>query len=186
VDIRRCPLGGGQLRAWIQRAVGDQREQHALDVGREAPGAEHAGQRPINAERPPQPVQQPHATQRPRRGDLQLARHARQRRAAAVTIDEARDRRRQPAQPGQIELVLAAEVDQHLCPRDPRDAPVVRQLHVAHQRPVRAPPLRCPQVHAHTTSTQTAQPQAKQPQSVCPRFRQSAKQDSALQSQTRA
>src|SRR5439155_18032539 len=77
---------------------------------------------------------------------------------------EARDRRRQPPQPLDVELVLAAEVQQHLGLRDAADAAVVRQLHVAHQRPVLAPPLRRPQVHAHTTTTSPRQQQASQPE----------------------
>jgi len=42
VHVGRGPLGGGQLRARVQRAVGDQREQHPLDVRAEPPGAEHS------------------------------------------------------------------------------------------------------------------------------------------------
>ena len=167
----RGPLGGGQLRARIQRAVGDQREQHPLHVRAEAPGSEHAAQRAIDPQSAPEPVKQPHPAQRPRPCDIELARRARQRHSTAVAVGEARDRRRQPPQPLDVELVLAAEIQQHLGLRDATDAAVVRQLHIAHQRPVLAPPLRRPQVHAHMTTTACRCQQAPQPKSCAHAFK---------------
>jgi hypothetical protein len=93
VHVAARPLGGGELRTRIQRAVGDQREQHPLDIGREPPRAQHASQRLLDAQRTPQPVEQPDPAQRPRIGDLELARRARQRLPAAVAVGEAGDRR---------------------------------------------------------------------------------------------
>ena len=52
---RRCPLRRGELRAQIQRAGGDQREQHPLDIRREPPGPEHRCAREIDPEAPDSP-----------------------------------------------------------------------------------------------------------------------------------
>jgi hypothetical protein len=178
------PLGGRELGGGVERAVGDQREQHPLDIGRESPGAQQRAQRAIDPELLPQAVQQPHAAHRPRLDHLELAAERRQQ-ARAVAGDEARDRRRQPPQRVEVELVLAAEVDQHLGARDPADAAVVRQLHVADHRAVLAPPPRRPQVHAHTDTTNAGRHSGNRPLSVCPRLRSPTDADLALQSRIR-
>jgi len=49
-----------------------------------------------------------------------------------------------------VEPVLPAQVEQHLRLRRPLHPPVVRELDVAHHRPVSVAALRRPQVHAHT------------------------------------
>jgi hypothetical protein len=67
----RRPLGRGELGARVDRAVGDQREQHPLDIGGEPPAPEDLAQRGVDAELAPQPVQQPHRPERPRAGDGQ-------------------------------------------------------------------------------------------------------------------
>jgi hypothetical protein len=124
-----------------------------------APRPQRPAQRPVDPQPPPQRVEQPHRPQRPRAHDVeQLADLAAGRRLA---VRVARDRRRQPPQPVEVEAVLAAQVDQHLGLRDPIDAPVVRQLHVAHHRPILVAPLRRAQIHAHTISRPTATPQVR-------------------------
>jgi hypothetical protein len=152
-DIVRSPLRARPLGTRIQRAIGDHREQHTLDVGAELPQAEDPRERVADPQAPPQRVEQPHAAQRTRALDLEIAVGA-ERLPAAAAVGEARDRRRQPAQRVDVQLVLAAEVQQHLRPRDAIDAAVVREPEISDDRPVLAPPLRPPQVHVHIPTTQ--------------------------------
>ena len=149
VHIGRGPLGRGQLRERPQRPVRDQREQHPLDVRPEPTLADPRGDRAADPEPPPERIQHPDPAQRPRRHDRQpLARNLPRRRRLPSGV--AADRARQPPQPLQVELVLTAQVHQHLGPRHPTHTAVVRQLHVADRRPVLPHPLRAPQIHAHT------------------------------------
>ena len=70
------------------------------------------------------------------------------------------DRGDQPPQPVPIQLILPAQIRQHLRLRHPTDAPVVRNLDVPHHRTVPVPPLRRPQVHAHQQSSNQQHNQA--------------------------
>ena len=64
VRVLADPLRGGQLGPGLQRPVSDQREQHPLDIGREAARAEHPAQRAIDPQLLPQRIQQPRPAQR--------------------------------------------------------------------------------------------------------------------------
>jgi hypothetical protein len=64
------PVRGREFRGRVNRPVGDQREQHPLDIGAEPPLAHDPGQGGIDAQQPPQLVQQPHRTHRSGRLEL--------------------------------------------------------------------------------------------------------------------
>ncbi|CAB4604964.1 unannotated protein [freshwater metagenome] len=168
-DVVRRPLRSGQLRRRADRPVRDQREQHPLHIGREPPATQHLRERSVDTELTPQAIEQPGDTHRPRRDDRQTVTD-RNITAAVVLAEIAVDRPHQPAQPVTIEEVLTAEVQQHLRLRHPVHAAVVRELHVADDRPVTILPLRRPHVHAHTIAEQASQSNDCG-QVVCPRFR---------------
>jgi hypothetical protein len=93
---RRCPLRRRELRARIQRAVGDQREQHPLDICREPPDPSTPASARSTPRRPtarraaiPRPAT---AKQRPRTPPTRPAAAP-----AAINVGEPGDRRRQPA-----------------------------------------------------------------------------------------
>ncbi len=125
VDIVAGPLRGGQLGARTQAAVGDQREHHALHVGREAPRPHHALQRLGDPELLPQAPQQPDAAQRARATDHEALTDALKR---TVLADVPGDRARQAPQRLDVELVLAAQIDQHPRAHNRAGALVVGQL----------------------------------------------------------
>jgi len=157
------PFGCGELGGRVDRPVGDQREQHPLDVGGEPADPEHLPQGAVDPELAPQSVQQMHGAHRPRPGHAQPVTgqlpDVRAGGAGGIAVgltQVAVNRGDQPAQPVGVEPVLAAQVGQHLRLRRPRHPPVVRQLHVAHHRPVSIAALRRPQVHAHTQPASTS------------------------------
>ena len=51
-DVATLPTPPPRARARIQRAVGDQREQHPLDIRREPPGPEHPCERAVDPKAP--------------------------------------------------------------------------------------------------------------------------------------
>ena len=71
------------------------------------------------------------------------------------------DRGDQPPHPVPIQLILAAQVRQHLRLRHAADTLVVRELDVPHHRAVPIPALRRPQVHAHQQSRNNHGDQAR-------------------------
>jgi hypothetical protein len=87
--------------------------------------------------------------------------------ALRARVGVAADRAGQPPQPLDVELVLAAEVEQHLRPSHPTQPVVMRQLQIADQRPVLPPPLRRSQVHAHTSTTDTGRHNSLHPRRPC-------------------
>ncbi len=143
MHVARRPLGRGQLGERLQRPVADQREQHPLDIGLMPPPAQRPRDRVGDPQPPPQRVEHEHAAERPRLHHLELLAR-RLSHVPRLAVGVAHDRARQPPQPVEVELVLAAQVEQHLRPRHAADAAVVRQLHVADRRTVLAPPLRPP------------------------------------------
>jgi hypothetical protein len=154
-DVTHRPLGGGQLRHRLDRPVRHQREQHPLDVGAEPARPEDLPQRRVYVQRPPQPVQQAHRPDRTGLGHHQpIADKLRGIGCGRVGYAQvAVDRGDQPPQPIPIQLILPAQIRQHLCLRHRADAPVVRKLDVPHHRAVPVPSLRRPQVHAHQQSS---------------------------------
>ena len=84
--VQGGPLGRGQLRARVQGPVGDQREQDPLHVGGEPPRSQQRAQRGVDAQLVPQPVEQPHPTQRPGRGHPQQIHVAGDRMRAGVRV----------------------------------------------------------------------------------------------------
>jgi len=63
--LLRHPSGRLQLRAWGQRPVGDQREQHPLDGGVDPAARGHLGDRLADPQPGPQLVEHPGAAQVP-------------------------------------------------------------------------------------------------------------------------
>ena len=169
VHVVASPVRGRELRDRLQRPVGNKREQDSLDIGLIPPHAERLCDRLRDPQPPPQRVEHERPAERPRADHLEpLARRLRRVRRLAIGV--ARDRPRQPPEPLDIELVLAAEVQEHLRPRHPAAAAVVGELHVADHRPVLALPLRPPQVHAHTANHNPRTEAGDPPPAVCPRF----------------
>jgi hypothetical protein len=136
------PLGRGELGARVDRAVGDQREQHPLHIGGEPSLPQHLAQRRVDTELAPQPVEQPHRAERPGIGDRQAVadRLPHIARGGVGFAEVAVDRGDQPAQPVRVELVLPAQVQQHLRLRHAVLAVVVRELDVADHAAVRVAP----------------------------------------------
>ena len=168
------PLRRRQLRPRVDGPVGGQREQHPLHVGGEPPRTQHLAQRGVHAQRLPEPIQQMHRAHRPRAGHREpltgQLRGIRWRqpgiRFAQVTVD----RGDQAAQPVPVQLVLPAQVQQHLRLGHPVHPPVVRQLHIPDHRAVPVPPLRGPQVHAHKSTKNHERNQARHGKSCAHAF----------------
>ena len=78
------------------------------------------------------------------------------------------DRGHQPAQPVGVQGVLPAQVDQHPGPGLPVDPLVVRQRHVAHDRPVGVLAAGHPEEHVHQSIREPRTPWAGHDQLVCP------------------
>ena len=147
-DVVCGPLQRGQLRGRRQRAVGHQREDHPLGGRRQPTAGDGPTDRRIDAQPPPQLVQQPRPAERPRAHKHQLAICRRPQRL--LRVKKAGHRAHQSGQRGPVQLVLAAEVVDHPCPGHARRGVplVVRQLQVADRGAVLGPPCGNPHVHS--------------------------------------
>ena len=174
-DVVGDPLRRSELGDRVDRPVRDQREQHTFDVGAEPPRPQHLPQRGVDAELPPEGVEEVGGAHLPGLGHPEavagqhrdVGRHGGGCGFAEVPVD----RGHQPRQAVAIQAVLAAEVEQHLRLRDAVDATVVRELDVADHAAVLVPPLGGPQVHAHHSTAPERQDQARHDKSCAHAFR---------------
>ena len=160
------PLGGRQLAHRRDRPVGDQREQHPLHVRGEPPRVGGRPHRRPHVQPVPQSIQQPGRPDRTRVDDLQRRRphgqtsiHTRARARTLALTEVLVDRRGQPAQSLDVDLVDPAQVHQHIRLDPPVHAAVVGQGHVAHHAAVGVGPRREPQEHDYDSSTPAQSPQ---------------------------
>ncbi len=147
------PVGRRQFAARLQRPLRNQGEHDPLDrlPVQAAAGRDPADRRP-DPEPLPQPVQRPRTAERTGVQDLHLGAFSRSRRL--LRGEEPRDRRDQPREGSPVDQLRAAEIVDHLRDRATglRVPLVVRQLQVAHHRPVTIRATGLPQVHAHNPS----------------------------------
>lgn len=109
------PLGCLKLRRRSDRPVTDQGEQHPLDVVAVAAAAEGRLHRAVDAEPPPERLEREGRPHRARVGDPQLSsRRLLERPDPVGALQVAADRAHQATEAVDVQLVLAAQLEQHL------------------------------------------------------------------------
>ncbi len=115
-------------RGSTQRFATNANSTRSTSAVNEPAAAQHLPQRGVDAQLTPQPVEQPHRPERPGVSHGQrVADRLKDVVGAGGLAEVAVDRRDQPSQPVRVELVLPAEVEQHLRLRHALDPTVVRQ-----------------------------------------------------------